>query len=75
VKQVPVMQNYDKLRKDFVQISWQLNEKCDKRYLELGFTVVLCREKIQKPLCILCSQIHSDDVVKRFKLDYSNTFH
>ena len=40
----------------------------DKKYLELGFTVAPCSEQSPLPLCVICSQILSNDVMKPSKL-------
>ena len=40
----------------------------DKKYLELGFTVAPCSEQSPRPLCLVCSQILSNDAMKPSKL-------
>ena len=40
----------------------------DKIYLELGFTVAPCSEQSPRPLCLVRSQILSNDVIKPSKL-------
>ena len=40
----------------------------DKKYLELDFTVAPCSEQSPRPLCLVCSQILSNDAMKPFKL-------
>ena len=39
-----------------------------KKYLELGFTVAPCSEQSPRPLCLVCSQILSNDAMKPSKL-------
>ena len=40
----------------------------DKKYLELGFTVAPCSGQPPRPLCLVCSQILSNDAMKPSKL-------
>ena len=40
----------------------------DKKYLELGFIVAPCSEQSPRSLCLMCSQILSNDVMKPSKL-------
>ena len=40
----------------------------DKKYLELGFTVAPCSEQSPRPLCLVRSQILSNDALKLSKV-------
>ena len=40
----------------------------DKKYLELGFTVAPCSEQSPRPLCLVRSQMLSNDTMKPSKL-------
>lgn len=40
----------------------------DKKYLEFGFTVAPCTEESPRPLCLVCSQVLSNDAMKPSKL-------
>ena len=75
MKQVPALQMYKNLRKDYVQICWQYQEelKNEKENLsgnmiencsDLGFNVARCSEQPPWPLCLVCSQILSNNAKK-----------
>ena len=40
----------------------------DEKYLEFGFTVAPVNEQCPQPLCLVCSQILSNDAMKPSKL-------
>ena len=51
----------------------EFGREYDKKYFELGFTIAPCSEQSPQPLCLVCSQILSNDTMKPFKL--SRHFH
>ena len=56
-----VTEGIKKRKREFVR-------QYDKKYLELGFTVAPCSEQSPRPLCLVCSQILSNDAMKPSKL-------
>ena len=69
MKQVPVLQIYNKLQKGYVQLCWQKQEEVKnekenlpdnmiKKHLQLGSTVTPCSKQMPRPLCLVCFQIY-----------------
>ena len=50
-----------KRRRDFVR-------QYDKKYLELGFTIAPCSEKLPFPMCLVCPKVLSNDAMKPSRL-------
>ena len=50
-----------KRRRDFVR-------QCNKKYLELGFTIAPSSEKLPLFMCLVCTKVLSNDAMKPSKL-------